>query len=90
MNDRSDVRWPEWVDALEDLELRDTVREAFAARERATNCGAPARSMQLADRHLAAIAEGRVSGKAAKYRAAAAGRRYDRVARRASRRRPRP
>ena len=87
MNDRPPVQWPEWVEALEDLELRDKVRDAFAARAHATSNGAPPRSMQLADRHLAAIAEGRVSGKAAHYRAAAAARRYERVARRASRRR---
>ena len=89
MPDQPPSRFPPWVDSLEDIELRHKVREALSAREHATSCGANPRSMQLADRHLAAIAEGRVTGKAAQYRAAAAGRRYERLARRASRRPPR-
>lgn len=89
MSDRTPGRFPPWIDSLEDIELRHKVREALSAREHATSAGATPRSMQLADRHIAAIADGRVTGKAAQYRAAAAGRRYERLARRASRRPPR-
>jgi hypothetical protein len=89
MPDYPTGRFPPWIDSLEDIELRHKVREALSARELATNAGANPRSMQLADRHIAAIAEKRVTGKAAQYRAAAAARRYERLARRAARRPPR-
>jgi hypothetical protein len=80
---------PEWVEALEDAELRDLARDAFVARERATRMGAPRHGLASADRHLAAIAQGRAVGAPARYRAAAAVRRYEKLAARMERRRQR-
>lgn len=78
------VSFPRWIRRLPDLALRLVVGEAIAARDAAIRFGAvqsaqARRVIEAADRKIEAIAFGEVLGDAARRKAAAALRAYDRA-----------
>ena len=75
------IPWPAWVNALDDMCLREGVREALTARETALSLGANKKqgcvgAFRSAETTLDQIEFGRVTGQAACKKAAVALRKY--------------